>query len=338
VQDATKYQPNGNNGVLRSVLYDSWDFRCYSCNRPKDFTDTQIDHLIPQKLPDGRQLAAILTELGLPADFDINDPANLALICGACNQEKKNQDFTVAPVFLARLRKAERLRPKVIKAVQDFALSGDVAKALLFAAEAPLPDQAAKASFVENASSVVQRLVLLDESRLQYTAFREIRLDLGDGLSLDVGLALDAPARRAVATLEDVYEADVEDLLQEPLLNIYNKLHVDVESAFEALEGPAGPVNSGPPVSDHMRIDVDSISFTRTPPGMSFEFEGEFEGAMSASLVRSSDDGNDLVDFQGDAVVSGRFSFEVTGDPSDNSLEVGEPWADDLQIDVSTSR
>lgn len=337
MQDAAKYQPNGNNGVLRSVLYDAWNYRCYSCNRPKDFTDTQIDHLIPQTLPAGR-LTAVLTQLGLPADFDVHDAANLALICSICNQEKKNQDFTVAPVFIGRLRKAERLRPKVVRAVQNFAVSGDVAKALLLATQAPLPDEAAKASFAGHASGVVQRLVLLNESRLQYTAFREVRLDLGDGLSLNVGLALNAPARRAVAILEDVYAADIEDLLQEPLLSVYNKLHVDVESAFEGLESPAGPVNSGPPASDHMRIDVDSIFFTRTPSAMSFEFEGEFEATMSASLVRSSDDGNDLVDFQGDAVVSGRFSFEVTGDPSDNSLEVGEPWADDLDIAVSTSQ
>lgn len=337
MQDASKYQPNGNNGVLRWVLYDGWDYRCYSCNRPKDFTDTQIDHLIPQRLPAGR-LAAVLTELGLPADFDVHDAANLALICSTCNREKKNQDFTVAPVFIGRLRKAEGLRPKVIKAVQNFAVSGDVAKALLLATQAPLPDDAAKASFADHALGVVQRLVLLSETALEYTAWREVRLDLRDGLSLDVGLALDVPARRAVAILEDVYAAVVGDLLQEPLLSVYKKLHADVQSTFESLESPAGPIDSGPPVSDYMRIDVDAISFTRTPSAMSFEFAGEFEASMSASLVRSSDDGNELLDFQGDAAVSGRFSFEVTGDPSDNSLEVGEPWAGDQKIDVSTSR
>ncbi|MGV9764793.1 hypothetical protein [Micromonospora tulbaghiae] len=45
-----RYQLNADNTVLRDVLHRLWDYRCYACGTPKDFTDVQIDHLIARNL------------------------------------------------------------------------------------------------------------------------------------------------------------------------------------------------------------------------------------------------------------------------------------------------
>ena len=118
---SVEYRPKGNNSILRSVLYDAWKSRCYWCNRPKDFTDIEIDHIIPHTLETDR-LRVVLEELGLPTDFDVHNVANLAPICGTCNLEKTNQDFTSAPVVVGRHRKAQGLRQQVIEAVQPLAM------------------------------------------------------------------------------------------------------------------------------------------------------------------------------------------------------------------------
>src|SRR5680860_1081665 len=46
--DEVRYQPNGNNKVLRHVLRQVWDRRCYWCRNFKDYLDLEIDHILPQ--------------------------------------------------------------------------------------------------------------------------------------------------------------------------------------------------------------------------------------------------------------------------------------------------
>jgi hypothetical protein len=69
-----------------------------------------------------------------------------------------------------------------------------------------------------------------------------------------------------------------------------------------------------------------------------FTFNGTFEGSLSASLVRSSSEGDGTDELQGDAVVSGTFCigavWDLTTDPAD--LPAGDctivNWEQDLHV------
>lgn len=333
--DAANYRPSGDNSVLRSVLFEVWGGRCYWCKQPKDFTETQIDHIVPQSLPSAL-LQELMRALALPLDFDVHEPYNLALICGACNREKSDEDLTLTPIVLSRLRRAQRLASKVRTRVYNFSASGDLAKALIFAAQVPLYEPAARAALEDHGPAVVQRLAWLNEERVDFTTSRDMQLSLGAEQPIEVGVYLDAEGRRAVMILEDVCGVDLESLLQESLSEIYAKLQTEVGIAFEAIEGSSSQTNSGPPVSHYLRFEINTVTFERSLRSLQFGFEGDVEASLSASLVQSSEDGYGLRDFQGDAVVAGRFAFEVYWDPTDGELGVSEQWPE-LDIEVSTS-
>jgi hypothetical protein len=67
-----------------------------------------------------------------------------------------------------------------------------------------------------------------------------------------------------------------------------------------------------------MRINLDSLDFERAGSIFEFAFGGEFEASLSASLVRYGEDG-ELVELQGDAFVTGRYTFAATWDSSNPS-------------------
>jgi 5-methylcytosine-specific restriction endonuclease McrA len=117
MEPATRYR-DGDNSVLRSVLYDVWNCKCYWCGRPKDYTDVQIDHIIPRGT-NRRRLQQLIYDYGLPDTFDLHDVRNLAPICSLCNgpSGKGDKEPPRVPVVLDKLRRAEILRPEVIDEV-----------------------------------------------------------------------------------------------------------------------------------------------------------------------------------------------------------------------------
>ena len=46
--NSVRYKVNDDNSLLRFVLHELWEYKCYWCNTPKDYNDIQIDHIIPQ--------------------------------------------------------------------------------------------------------------------------------------------------------------------------------------------------------------------------------------------------------------------------------------------------
>jgi hypothetical protein len=88
-----------------------WGYKCYWCQKPKDYYDVAIDHIIPQTVKDER-LEELAAQFGLDTGFDIHDPRNLAPICSSCNGPggKGDMDLGDVPIVLTRLRKAEKLR------------------------------------------------------------------------------------------------------------------------------------------------------------------------------------------------------------------------------------
>jgi hypothetical protein len=338
--DEVRYRVGGDNLLLRSVLHRHWKYRCYWCGWLKDFNDIDIDHIVPQTAA-GERLQWWKTQFGLPDEFDIHDPGNLAPACGNCNgpSNKGGEDWSDLPVVANKLQKARDLRSKVIRDVQDFAKPSKTAEALIRANDADLSNPGARQMFETYAPAVVQKLALLDEDKADFTSAKTVAVEVDAthrDPELEVGIFLRARERKAAAILEDVCGGMIEDVVQEPVIDLFQQIHERVQHDFEnvrsnseELDYPIEPITAGPPVSTFMRINVDSLDFYRAGPSFEFKFGGEFEASLSASLAQYSSDGSELLELQGDAFVKGRYSFVATWDIS----EGGDIDADDCFIE-----
>ncbi|QIY98256.1 HNH endonuclease [Streptomyces sp. S1D4-11] len=339
VAERAKYS-GGDNSVLKMILYTLWNSRCYWCHRPMDFNDAEIDHILP-KDAGAKRLMELKVEYGLPKDFDIDDPQNLAPICSPCNgrRGKGKKVYGPVPVVLSNLDRARELRPKVVRQVSEFGNSKRVAEHLLRASVADLSDPKARRAFEEHAPVVVQKLALVNKEKADFVTFRTVTvLAQDDELPVEVGISLNGRGRTAAAILEDVCRCAVEDVLEDRVPELVDMVCGDVRTAFEDIEGPAGPTSSGPPVRYFTRVDVDSIGYERVGALVEFTFGGNFEASFSASLVQDSWDGSGLTDIQGDAEVSGIFSFVATWDFSTGpgAVDAGDCYIESWAADVYT--
>ncbi|MFF3358157.1 hypothetical protein ACFYWN_37355 [Streptomyces sp. NPDC002917] len=262
---------------------------------------------------------------GLPDDFDIHDPQNLAPICTLCNgAENKGNSTYDAPIVVTRLKTAEKHRATVIARVQKFGQSGRVAAHLLEAATADLSDPGLRQEFLDHAPTVVQILAMMDPRLVDYQSFRELEVDVCEetGNYQRIDVTLNGRGRTAASLLEEVCETELADALQDPVVQLIGEIHDRVTAGFEATEA-VDPITAGPPTPDFITLDADSLDFSRFAGGIEFTFDGTFEAGLSASLVRSSSDGGGTDELQGDAVVSGTFSivavWDLTADPADVS-------------------
>lgn len=97
---------------------------CYLCDKPINYTDMQVDHVVPEHLlDDPERLAEVLTDYGLDAGFDLNAPENWLPSHGPCNRKKSGSTFNSAPILLVQLKraseKAAAVRAEIIKGVSD---------------------------------------------------------------------------------------------------------------------------------------------------------------------------------------------------------------------------
>ncbi|MEU8980985.1 hypothetical protein [Streptomyces sp. NPDC048309] len=331
---------SGNDAVLRWVLYNAWGQRCYWCERPTDFNAIQIDHLLPK---DARKnnLDDLKRAYGLPNDFDIHDPANLAPICIPCNgrRGKGNRVYAAVPLILGRFETAREHRDTVIQQVRTFGASMGIAEHLLAAGQADLHDERVRTAFVEHAPAIIQRLALVDETKVDFLTIWYVDVTLEDEIQLSIGVSLNAHGRAAAQILENMCRIDLERVLEERADELVGQIREGVREALEAIDGPAGPPTAGPPVVDFIRIDIDSLGYQNVGAAVEFTFHGNFESSMAASLAQTSPDGSDLLELQGDAVVFGTFSFVVSwhfsADPAD--AYTGECVIEDWKPDLSTT-
>lgn len=325
------------NHVLRHVLWKLWRYRCYWCMNVKDFTDTQIDHIIPKSVSKLR-LKKYLKAFALQDGYDLDDPRNLAPICAPCNGPggKGSQDLTEVPAVHNKLNRAQNLRPQVIKQVLSFRSNRRLAESLLRVTEADLRELEARKLFEEQAPVIVQRLALLGEDKVDFETYLTEVVEIDNRPTLDVGVSLNSRGRIAATLLEKVCGCPLDNLLGSPVSDLLRQVRRDVQSAFEAIEGPAGPTNSGPPVEDFLRVEFDSIDFDSAAGELEFTLGGSFEAMLSASLVQDSWDGSELEDLQGDAYVTGTFSFVATWDRSMafGEVDAGECWIQSWEIKV----
>ncbi|WP_426503086.1 HNH endonuclease [Dactylosporangium sp. McL0621] len=307
-----------DDAVLRDVLHQAWRGRCHVCKRPKLFEDIEIDHLIPRSLP-RTKLAELLHRLGRPVGFDVDQPANLAPICGSCNGDKGDQ---ILPdlMLVIRLTRAERLEPRVIAAVERYATISKIGRNLRVAAAADLTDPAAAAAFEHHAPAIVQKLALHDETKADFEVARVVELDLGfDGVTVD--LVLNARGRAAVAVLEDLIGTTLPETLEDATADLTRQishraadmLAGDVEDEIEE------PIAVEVGECQWLRVVADDVDFGRDDDGAYVSFEGTFEGVYSVPAVRSTRDGDGLDDSTGDVEVTGQFritpSWDLTAIP-----------------------
>ncbi|MEU6379596.1 hypothetical protein [Streptomyces sp. NPDC046909] len=304
-----------------------------------EFGFVQIDHIIPKDVSEPR-LRELKRTHGLPHDFDIHDPQNLAPICAPCNgAENKSNDTYDAPIVVTRLKTAEKQRAKVVARVQSLGRSGKVAAHLLEAVTADFGDLGLRQEFLDHAPAIVQILAVMDPQLVDYQSFLDVEVTVEEdtGRYQRVDVTLNRRGRSAVALLEEVCGAELADALQAPVVQLVDEIHDRVTAGFEGAES-SDPITAGPPTYDFITLDVDSLDFSRSVGEIEFTFNGNFEGSLSASLVRSSSDGDGTDELQGDAVVSGTFTIVTVWDPAADPADVSAgnstiaSWEQDLHI------
>jgi hypothetical protein len=313
------YVDGGDNSVLRFALYEAWGPRCYWCTQPRDFTEIQIDHIIPKRLSsDG--LAKVLEECGKPISFNLHGLHNLAPICTVCNgpSGKGALPYTT-PRALSLLAKAERFAPIVARAVAAFGTSTGLARHLVEAAAADLTDPAARHAFLDHAPAVAQRLALLDESLIDVLTRRVISYPLGNGEYKRIEVALDAHGRAALTVLEEVccttLDAALEDGLSELMDQITAKVRDSLENEandYGTEDDPIPPRAMGIPDQEFLTISVEELRMERDDTVLIFRISGTFDTHSSVSIVQDTVDGSGIEDLTGNASITGGFAHSFT--------------------------
>jgi 5-methylcytosine-specific restriction endonuclease McrA len=315
-QPEVRYQENGDNRLLRHVLVDLWNQQCYWCRRFKDYADLQIDHVLPRTAGkskrDGLQRA-----FDMEASYDVNALYNLAPICGTCNRQKNDTDLTGYGVVLTTLRKAKKIAPKVAHRIESFGTAFDLGAALLHVAEADLNDKATRAMFEREAPAVVQRLAELVEWRADFYAFRTVDVETR-GVVHTVSLMLNERARAALTVLKEVAGGRLENALSAPLSDLLDRVGAAAANALKDYDYGLGVPNVEPGDADWAEITIGEIQFNGIPPArLEFEFSGDFDAVVSASIARNNPFDGDLEHVQGEAVVNGSFTFSFAWEPTD---------------------
>ncbi|MEU7871275.1 HNH endonuclease signature motif containing protein [Dactylosporangium sp. NPDC049140] len=308
-----RYLPNGDNTVLRDALYEVWGRRCHVCRRPKAFQEIQIDHLIARTTT-AADLQRLKQQHGLPDDFNLHAPANLAPACGDCNGQKGT--YVPGPGLLdIRLRKAATYESEVIAAVQGFATTHAVGRSLRVLRTVDLSDPAARAAFEQHAPAVVQELALLDESKADYLVTRS--LDISSSVDMDLSdhdlgadLILDARGRTSAVIIEEIGGCTLAAALGPAV----DGLAVQIRSRARAgLENPdvevvcfGAPVAEGGALSvadlncTYLWLTIETVDVGREGAILSANFAGRFRSGFGGSVVRHTLSGH-----------SGRWNGEV---------------------------
>lgn len=326
------YQPDKDNSVLSSALFDAYKGKCWWCDRPILFPDAEIDHILPKTASPSR-VAELTKELGLDSDFDVHDPRNLGPICPRCNKEKASTDFTKVPRILSRLRKAERLRPRVIRLVRTFHDTKALAAALLRAKAADLSDADARRTLDEHAPGFIQAMANAGVD-MDYSDYDLLDVDRGQDGPIEVEVTLGAASRRALAVFQDACGGDLATVLTEPMAGVEASLLKDMFSVFESKHVPGGSAYPGSVETGWLDVAVRSISLHRSGTYLEFTFDGTFQGQFSVTLLHDSADPGTLEEGAGEAFADGEFSFSAGWDPSDGdvAIVVGEVTLDYTEL------
>ena len=74
--------------VVRWALYETYNHKCFYCDKPIEWNCLEIDHIIPETYE--KHLDTIIDMYGLEKDFNINSLQNLAPAHSSCNRRKSD--------------------------------------------------------------------------------------------------------------------------------------------------------------------------------------------------------------------------------------------------------
>jgi hypothetical protein len=291
-----RYRPgdSAQNLILRSALWDAWNYRCCWCSHPRDLLDVDIDHLIPQSYS-GSQLQATLDQnltdelRALP--FDIHAPHNLGPGCRRCNVEKANRDFLTAPRFLALLAKARQLEPTVIHTVGKFRSGNAFTKALATVTGVDPTDTEVMGTLAELGPALINRLRYIAPHILEGPSNYDYFDPDGDAADeYVVTVTLDETSRRARVLLEDAYGCDFDAALVKVVRAVIEEICQQLgraiahELAMRGYDPDVAPVNA--------RIELAVNRVTVDPDGPRFELHGTYqaEGTAEAAIQNYRND------------------------------------------------
>lgn len=330
-----RYQENGDNRLLRHVLRLVWDQQCYWCRNFKGYVDLEIDHILARTSGETARLS-LKRMLNLVEDFDVHALYNLAPICQACNSVKGSDDFTKTGLVLSVLKKARRLAPVVARQVAAFGKPSKLAGALLEATEVDLSDLDLREIFEQGAPAIVQRLAELGKDKADHLVFRTVDVEAGGEL-YRVDLKLNERGRAAQTVLETVAGGRLDHALRVPLIDLFSQVAFAATRTFEAHGEGWGAADVEPVTIDRPQITIDRVRLESTPPAqLEFAFAGEFDTMVTTVIARGRQLDGDLEYVQGDATVSGRFTFDLSWEPGDpvGHFLFDQVWLEDPQADV----
>ena len=308
------YENRGERRLLRFALWDAWGMKCYWCDVPKAYLEVQIDHIVPQGLPQN-QLQKALLDYGLSDGFVIQKPENLAPICTPCNGpgRKGSHAYPRAAIIVEHLRRAADLQGKVVRTVQDFREGSELPQALLSLASADTDVPDVRDLFTAHFPAVARTSASIDPTLLDLPTYRKLYIDCG----YPVGINLDSQFTRELWLLEDFLGCDLESALEEPLQGLMRELTSEMEGSLQS-HSEFEPVTCGPPGPDAFDVRLVGIQI---PHGaldgeIEVEFVLAFDGGLTNSATRYSDNGSERLDLQGSAELSGTAVVhgQVTGD------------------------
>lgn len=91
----------------------------------------QVDHIIPESLlKKPIELALVISDFGLPADFDLNSYSNWMPSCSVCNRNKSNNVFNPSPIIQLQIQIAGKKAQKTKDLAAKVASKREITKAL----------------------------------------------------------------------------------------------------------------------------------------------------------------------------------------------------------------
>jgi hypothetical protein len=93
----------------RWAIWTGYGMKCFKCHKPVEFDHCQIARVVPESVSK-IVLSSLVRDYGLAADFSVDDLANLAPVCRACNKGKANTVFRSSAIMQSWF---EQIRVKV---------------------------------------------------------------------------------------------------------------------------------------------------------------------------------------------------------------------------------
>lgn len=107
------------DNITRSALWSSYNNICFYCNRPLDWEDLHIEHIIPEYFAESEsEFRKLKLEYNLNQEFSINDLVNLVPTHSKCNLRKSNTLFpktTILYYFGLTISKKNRIESEIEK-------------------------------------------------------------------------------------------------------------------------------------------------------------------------------------------------------------------------------